>query len=199
MNKLLLFLSLLIFHYSFSIAEVRYVSHSVTNTPPYLTWETAADSIMSAINISSFGDTIYVGNGVYKERVIMIPGLLLIGAGADSCIVNSSSVTNPPGTYSIRVTDSCYLAGFQIIPYIDISQGIGIYIYDVNIENIYAVVEKNKIINAKDGIRITSSSLGTDETFKLVRMNILSNVMNGIYSSQTAPIILENIIYPKGF
>ncbi len=60
MKKLILFILLLIVNYSFSIASVRYVSHSGSNTPPYLTWETAADSIMSAINISSFGDTIYV-------------------------------------------------------------------------------------------------------------------------------------------
>ena len=39
---------------SISIAAVRYVSHSGTNTPPYLTWETAADSIMSAKKYSHF-------------------------------------------------------------------------------------------------------------------------------------------------
>jgi hypothetical protein len=68
--KIFVFLSLVISHWSY--AEVRYVSHSVTDTPPYLTWETAADSIMSAMNISSFGDTIYVANGVYEEDVVII-------------------------------------------------------------------------------------------------------------------------------
>ena len=67
----LLFLCLL----SISYATIRYVSHSGSNTPPYTSWETAADSIMSAINISTFGDTIYVANGVYEEQVVMIPGL----------------------------------------------------------------------------------------------------------------------------
>ncbi len=69
MRKLIFFFSLLIAYYSSSVAEIRYVSHSGSNTPPYITWETAADSIMSAINISSFGDTIYVANGVYEEQV----------------------------------------------------------------------------------------------------------------------------------
>jgi hypothetical protein len=95
MKKLILFLSLLIFNYSSSFAEVRYVSHSGSNTPPYLTWETAADSIMSAINLSSFGDTIYVANGVYEEQVVMIPGLSLIGAGMDSCVVDTRSLSSP--------------------------------------------------------------------------------------------------------
>ena len=39
---------------SISIAAVRYVSHSGNNTPPYLSWETAADSIMSAKKYSHF-------------------------------------------------------------------------------------------------------------------------------------------------
>ena len=90
--KIFVFLSLVISHWSF--AEVRYVSHSGTDTPPYLTWETAADSIMSAINISSFGDTIYVANGVYEEQVVMIPGLSLIGAGMDSCVIDTRTLVN---------------------------------------------------------------------------------------------------------
>jgi hypothetical protein len=73
-------------------ATVRYVSHSGSNTPPYLTWETAADSIMSAINISVFGDTIYVDNGVYIEEVTMIRGLALIGSGIDSCIIDTRTL-----------------------------------------------------------------------------------------------------------
>ena len=89
MKKLILLLTFLIFNCSLSIATIRYVSHEGSDTPPYLSWETAADSIMSAINISSFGDTIYVANGVYEEQVVMIPGLSLIGEGMDSCIIDS--------------------------------------------------------------------------------------------------------------
>ena len=70
-------------------ATVRFVSKTGTSTPPYLTWETAADSIQECINISVFGDTIYVANGVYEEQVVMIPGLSLIGAGMDSCVIDT--------------------------------------------------------------------------------------------------------------
>src|SRR3990172_12894808 len=98
----------------YSEATIRYVSHEGSNTPPYTSWETAADSIMSAINISEFGDTIYVANGVYEEQVIMIPGLSLIGAGMDSCVVDTRSLSYP-GFRAVIVEDSCFLQGFKII------------------------------------------------------------------------------------
>ena len=193
-----LILSILILHSVFYIctATVRYVSHSGSNTLPYTTWETAADSIMSAINISLFGDTIYVAKGVYKERVDMIPGLTLIGAGMDSCVIDTRDFQFSSGFYSVRVSDSCYFAGFQIITY-DETHGFGIYIIDWDIEFVNAVVEYNKILEAVRGINITTSSLGFDSDNKLVRMNIITNVQDGITSSQTTPIIKENIIYPE--
>jgi len=193
-RTLLLIFSLLIFNSSFLIATVRYVSHSGSNTPPYTSWATAADSIMSAINISVFGDTIYVANGIYKERIDMIPGLSLIGAGMDSCVIDTREFQLTSPFYSVRVTDSCYFAGFQIITYDD-THGFGIYILDWEIELVSAVVEYNKIIEAFRGINITTSSLGFDSDYKLVRMNVITNVQDGIASFQTTPIIKENIIY----
>ena len=90
----LLLLSFYILNPTFSIATVRYVSKTGTSTPPYTSWATAADSIQKCINICSFGDTIYVANGVYKEQVVMIPGLSLIGAGMDSCYYRYSGISN---------------------------------------------------------------------------------------------------------
>ena len=97
----------LIFNLSFIIvhATIRYVSHEGSNTPPYLTWETAADSIMSAINISVFGDTIYVANGVYKEQVVMIPGLTLIGTGMDSTVIDTRSLVQPTDFSAVEVNE----------------------------------------------------------------------------------------------
>src|SRR5690554_3223720 len=100
----------LIFNFSFLIetnATIRYVSKTGTSTPPYTTWETAADSIMEAINISEFGDTIYVANGVYEEQVVMINGLSLIGAGTDSCIIDTRALVTSQNFHSVEVTDSC--------------------------------------------------------------------------------------------
>ncbi len=110
----LLLFSLLIIHSTFLIATVRYVSKTGNSTPPYITWETAADSIQECINICVFGDTIYVANGVYQELVVMIPGLSLIGAGTDSCIVDSRNFP-PQGLHTVEVAESCLIKGFHIL------------------------------------------------------------------------------------
>ena len=146
MKKLILFLtlSLVISHWSF--AEVRYVSHSGTNTPPYLTWETAADSIMSAINISPFGDTIYVANGVYEEQVVMIPGLSLIGAGMDSCVIDTRALVNSNGFISVDVADSCLFQGFNVFVYYNTNKGYGIAVRGNDL------VTLNKITKSWDGM-----------------------------------------------
>mgnify|MGYP005838280831 CR=1 FL=1 len=52
-------------------ATVRYVSKTGTSTPPYTSWETAADSIQKSINICVDGDTIVVVNGTYKESLVI--------------------------------------------------------------------------------------------------------------------------------
>ena len=67
----LLLLTFSIFHQPYSIATIRYVSHTGSSTPPYTTWETAADSIQKCIDYSIDGDTIIVANGVYYESLIV--------------------------------------------------------------------------------------------------------------------------------
>src|SRR3972149_4378744 len=111
-QTLFLLLTLLIFlltAYSLPLnATIRYVSKTGLSIPPYITWETAADSIQKCINISVFGDTIYVANGVYEEQVVMIPGLSLIGAGTDSCVIYLSATGIP----AVQVMVTCLLKGF---------------------------------------------------------------------------------------
>ena len=70
----LLVLTLLIVNSSLLIthATVRFVSKSGTSTPPYTSWETAADSIQKCINFSVDGDTIIVANGVYHESGLLV-------------------------------------------------------------------------------------------------------------------------------
>ena len=67
-----------IFHQPYSIATIRYVSHTGSSTPPYTTWETAADSIQKCINYCVDSDTIIVANGVYYESLIVNKYLLTI-------------------------------------------------------------------------------------------------------------------------
>ncbi len=77
-------------------ATIRFVSKTGTSTPPYTSWQTAADSIQKCINICIDGDTIYVANGVYYEYVYVDKNINIIGTSADSTIVNGYGT---PGNY----------------------------------------------------------------------------------------------------
>ena len=111
----ILFTLIILTTYSLPLnATVRYVSKTGLSIPPYTTWENAADSIQKCINICVFGDTIYVANGVYDEKVVMIAGLSLIGAGADSCIIDTRELVTSQNFVSVKVANSCLFTGFQI-------------------------------------------------------------------------------------
>src|SRR5690554_3566546 len=73
-------------------ATIRYVSHEGSSTPPYTTWETAADSIQKCINYCVNGDTIIVANGVYFEKLKISKVLTLWGLNMDSTIVDSRGI-----------------------------------------------------------------------------------------------------------
>ncbi len=184
----LIILSFLIFNSSFLIATIRYVSKTGLSIPPYTSWETAADSIQECINVSVFGDTIYVANGVYKERVDMTPGLTLIGAGMDSCILDSREFTYVNEFYTIEVFDSCFLSGFGIFTY-DIDHGNGVIIES----GTNAKIENCRIQEAYNGIIIFSGS----ENKPFVYKNIILAVTDGITSFFASSVIKENIIYPR--
>ncbi len=124
----LLCLSFCIVHPSFNItqATVRFVSKTGSSTPPYTSWQTAADSIQKCINICSFGDTVYVANGVYKEQVIMIPGLSLIGAGMDSCVIDTRDLAITQNFKALIITGNCLVSGFNFLISYTSDKGIGI-------------------------------------------------------------------------
>ncbi|NUN10981.1 MAG: hypothetical protein HUU54_17530, partial [Ignavibacteriaceae bacterium] len=98
---------------------IRYVkAGNPTPIPPYTSWATASDSIQKCINVCVPGDTIYVGNGVYKEKLTLIHKLAMIGSGWDSCVVDISRFPAPEPGYSIvlmNIKDSCTIKGFRLI------------------------------------------------------------------------------------
>ncbi len=190
MRNLILFVFLIFSISNYADAEVRYVSHQGSNTPPYLSWETAADSIMSAISISSFGDTIYVANGVYEEVVDMIDGLTLIGAGSDSCIIDTRNVQNYPG-YSIEVADSCLLSNFNIYSF-NSSTGMGIYVGGGNRNS---TVNNCKVQAANTGIQVWTAF----QNKPLIYENIVRNTDTGISNFFSQAIIKENIVYATNY
>jgi len=183
---LFLFLSFLIFNFSFLIthATVRFVSKSGTSQPPYTSWQTAADSIQKCINICVDGDTIYVANGVYKERIDMIPGLSLIGAGMDSCIIDTRGFLLTGTQAAVLMADSSVLAGFQIIVS-NTFEGIGIR----NLSN-NGFINFNKVVNSNVGISIRNSNA-------LVENNSLIDNLIGMTLYNSNSLVQKNNILTK--
>jgi hypothetical protein len=69
-----------------ALADYHYASHAGSNTPPYESWASAADSIQKAINASSPHDTVYISAGDWYETdtTEMSDSVAIIGAGMDS-------------------------------------------------------------------------------------------------------------------
>jgi len=192
-------------------ATVRYVSHEGSNTPPYLTWETAADSIMSAINISVFGDTIYVANGVYEEQVIMIPGLTLIGAGMDSSVISQPEEIQ---FYCVVMSDNSTIDGFRLIPAHYSSIGIfahyadSVKVKNMRIPNMWEGVQlmtsggliENSILTDTRNIAINQDlSISRSEYDLSVINNFITTTYNGIYLSfADVTNIISNFIFMSG-
>jgi hypothetical protein len=180
-NKFLIVLFLLI-PYSLPLnATIRYVSKTGLSIPPYITWETAADSIQKCINISVFGDTIYVANGVYEEQVVMIPGLSLIGAGMDSCIIDSRSFTTVD-FHTVDLMEDCLIKGFYIRTSNNLDYGFGIYT-----EAQTGLITLNKFSNSNAGVVLWESNVQ-------VKDNYFFNIRGGIYLLNSNALIRKNLI-----
>jgi hypothetical protein len=181
-QTVLITLTLLIVHSSFLIATVRFVSKTGSSTPPYLTWQTAADSIQKCINISVFGDTIYVANGVYEEQVVMIPGLALIGAGMDSCVIYLTATGIP----AVEIKDTCLLKGFRIL----LPNTLNTWGIKAEQNGYDSQVVSNRIVNASLGINIRYSN-------PFVHKNIFENNKSiGIRIFNSNSTIRDNYIFP---
>ena len=163
-------------------AEIRYVSKTGNSTPPYSSWETAADSIQKCINICVFGDTIYVANGVYEEQVVMINGLSLIGSGTDSCWIDARSFA-ASGSVAIAMKDSCLIKGFYILASNNFNYGYGIYTFGQT-----GLITLNKFSDANSGIVLINTQIS-------VYKNTFSNVRRGISIANSNSIVRNNEIF----
>ncbi len=108
---------------------IHYVkAGNTTPLSPYTSWATASDSIQKCINVCVPGDTIYVGNGVYKEKLTLIHKLALIGSGWDSCVVDISDFPEPPDPdnahTAINARDSCLIKNFKVQGNYSIHSGV---------------------------------------------------------------------------
>ena len=171
---ILTFLLLNILTYS----EIRYVSPQGNNTAPFLSWATASHTIQGCINVSSPGDTIYVGNGVYKEVVTMTKGLALIGSGIDSCIIDTRELATETDFVAVTTRPYCTFEGFYLIVS-NQNLGVGVLYRSSLFSGEPGFIANNKIVNASIGIWLVNLDNG------YVRNNILIHSNNGYRGIRT--------------
>jgi len=154
-------------------ADTHYVSPYGADIYPYTSWINAADSIQKAIDAASYGDTVRVGAGTYKELIDMIPGIALVGAGMDSCMIDGRR--SVPENYTmIHGADSSTIEGFHLRGgYPDYTNCWGIKsdsLYGWSLKKI----SNNKISNFREGIML-SGRVNTE-----ISNNIFVDNRNGI-------------------
>jgi parallel beta-helix repeat protein len=166
------FFFLLIFEFlifNFALSDTHYVSKTGSDVYPYTSWATAADSIQKGINAASYGDTVRVAAGTYKEVFIyMVPGIALIGAGMDSSIIDGRRY-DPENYTMIEGADSSTIEGFHLLG------------GDPGYTNCKAIasdtlkrVSNNRISNFTDGIM-----LGYGDNVEISN-NIFVDIRNGV-------------------
>jgi hypothetical protein len=191
-----LWILLLIVNYSFLIvncfAETRYVSKDGSSTPPYTSWETASDSIQKAINICNDGDTIYVGNGVYKETLIINTELSLIGLSMDSTIIDGTGLTTQLQDYegvTINIQADIMMENLTIK-----GKGAGLSLTNVisaHEHSTFIFIKNCKLLNAYSGIGIIGGSYHLEN---LQLSNFVNSINKNSFNNPQLGKILNCII-----
>ena len=112
---IILFLS----HNTDVFGTIRYVKEgNPTPQAPYTSWATASDSIQKCVNVSQRGDTIYVGAGVYKERIYKTPpNLTILGEEMQSTIIDCQGLEGATlfDRTIFSISDSLLVKNFTLI------------------------------------------------------------------------------------
>jgi parallel beta-helix repeat protein len=165
MKKLILGLIVgVVLRYGTTFAVTHYVSKTGSDEYPYTSWATAADSIQKGINAASYGDTVRVGSGTYRQitELILIPGIALIGAGMDSCIIDGKRGTSDHYTV-VFGADSSTIEGFHVMG--------GYPSYGINCTGIWSAsgdplalkqIKNNKVSNCYTAIDLGGVGLNTE-------------------------------------
>jgi len=149
------------------------------------------DSIQSAVNNASSGDTIYVHAGVYNERItISNKDLTLIGDGAAVTIIDAGGGTG--AVFYITTPNTVNISGFTLkgagsFP----NWGYGVYYFN----NSTGVLANNVITgNYTHGVYVNKSAHPT------IKNNIITaNGRIGIYNNNSSnPLIVNNVIVGNG-
>ncbi|MBK7629154.1 MAG: hypothetical protein IPJ23_00095 [Ignavibacteriales bacterium] len=192
-------------------ATIRFVSKTGTSTPPYTSWETAADSIQKCINICVDGDTVYVDVGTYIEKVTIDRYITLIGMSMDSVIIDGANAIQ----YNIiYVTANATMENFTVI-----GNGTAVPVgietfnanillrsvrikdleYGINIQRSTSLVENCIISNC--GMANIRDECAEDTCHSIYRNNILAskNALGAAYFSFGGyPTFTNNIVIDEG-
>jgi hypothetical protein len=197
-----------------ALADTHYVSPYGNNTLPYDSWATAADSIQKGINAASYGDTVMVGAGTYREYgIVMTSGISLIGAGMDSCVIDARDWSQDAPVRVIWGADSSSIEGFHIVgDYSPPFAGRA-----VGVEDHYGIplrfIKDNKLTNLVHGMflrkcpqvvnnLIDTCHIGIDGSFDgcVIANNTITNCVQGISGGlfNWYAKIVNNLIYSVG-
>ncbi len=177
--KIKIILLFIFFITSMAFSEIRYVSKTGSHISPFTSWETASNFIQEAVDSSSFGDTIYVGSGVFQEFITLKQGLYLIGNGIDSTIVNISNLNQ--GGHAIFLRNQCFLANIQFIASKDPPNQIVVGLIDPDLGYLNAMIE-----NIKTSGGYSMAIRGSDFNGKICN-SIITNTTYGIYIDSPTP------------
>ncbi len=151
---------------SISYSEIRYVSKIGSSTPPYTSWQSAADSIQKCINICNNGDTIIVANGTYRETLWIDKSIMLLGSSMDSTIIDGTGLdARPVDGYTgitVNIKSNVRIENFKII-------GKGIYpgtaTNVISAYNYPAEIQYCSISNAFEGVTFAHRSAIAENLF----------------------------------
>jgi len=176
-------------------ATTYYVSHTGSNTPPYTSWATAADSIATVFALAQPYDTVRVGTGVYTDSNLVLKlGMVLLGSGMDSTMLQLTPTSNPDSAPIILIEckgDSQKIEGFHLRG--DYPRAGGQNLILVR-DTSHIFVSFNKLTNAVAGIEMLAGLTPYPVDATEIKNNVFSNCRTAIDILGRSALIQGNII-----
>jgi len=168
---------------SCAAGAVRYVSPEGTDEVPYLTPETAADSIQTALDCAAPGDVVVVLAGTYEEKVRVEKPVTLIGEGKELCRLVNPDPSFRYDNLTLLVTSDATVQGLTV------SGGY----CGIALDAPQPLLADCRISDAYNGVECRSGSP------TIARCDIVNNRFCGVTADGFAsPAILECLIGENG-
>ncbi len=143
-------------------------------------------NIQEAINNASSGDTIYIWEGMYNERIIVNKTVTIIGNGTDKTIINSTSV----GTTILITEPWVNISGLSIN-----SSGTSYNDACIRIKSNYCKLEKINCSNSPNGIYLDQADHNIIKNCYLTNNNIGINLYISEHNEFSDNIVFNNNNY----